>query len=262
MNGIYVTLSLRNLKDLRRTNRILQILVEIPIKLVLSQIKASRNFVVFDLRVPFEISKIHPRSLDYSRYVEVQTLGNKAKFDHSTVSSMRVHLTPLQSPVIENLPSVCKVLCHGVRNGSELTAWKSLVEESGRNVTVVGTDISPTANGVANAIQHDFHDSLPDHLGKFDLIFSNSLDQSNNPKKALETWINQLAHRGYLVLAWTESHGKRGYCELDPFSCEPELFPFQFLEWFGSQAYIEKLVPQDSVAPRRFFFVIRRIESI
>ena len=143
----------------------------------------------------------------------------------------------------------------GARNGSEVLAFESLLNED-YEVNVIGTDISPSAETVQKMIVHDFHKPLPREYGAMDFIYSNSLDQANNPRLALESWLQSLSLTGCIYLEMTRGHGKQSTRLLDPFSCEIELFPFIFLQW-DLVGYIEKII---FPAPNNFthgIFVIK-----
>ena len=131
----------------------------------------------------------------------------------------------------------------GARNGSEVLAFESLLKED-YEVNVIGTDISPTAKTIQKMILHDFHKPLPRECGAMDFIYSNSLDQANNPRLALESWLHSLSPTGCIYLEMQRGHGKQSTSLLDPFSCEVELFPYVFLQW-DMDGYIEKIIYPD-----------------
>ena len=120
----------------------------------------------------------------------------------------------------------------------------------------MGTDISPSAAMFENMVVHDFHNPLPDNIGEVNFIYSNSLDQSNDPKKALSSWVDSLLPEGVIYLEFSRSHGKQSFSLLDPFSCETEIFPFVFLKWMDGKAFIEKsLFPLDNSSATAIFVI-------
>jgi hypothetical protein len=131
----------------------------------------------------------------------------------------------------------------GARNGSEVLAFESLLKVD-YVVNVIGTDISPNAKTVQKMIVHDFHKPLPKECGAMDFIYSNSLDQANNPRLALESWLHSLSPTGCIYLEMQRGHGKQSTSLLDPFSCEIEHFPYVFLQW-DMDGYIEKIIYPD-----------------
>lgn len=97
-------------------------------------------------------------------------------------------------------------LCHGVRTGFEVD---QLAELTG--AAVVGTELGLkeetelTADGNV-LFRWDFHESREDWEGQFDFVYSNSLDHSWNPERAVETWTEQLQQGGLLFLHWSPGH--------------------------------------------------------
>lgn len=120
-------------------------------------------------------------------------------------------------------------LCHGTRNGFE---QKFISAQDG--FEAIGTDISDTAKEFERSVQWDFHDVDENWAGKFDFVYSNSLDQSWNPRAALVTWLNQLKPGGMLVIEHTEAHGPSGASEMDPFGVRPQVLPYVLVQWFGT----------------------------
>lgn len=87
------------------------------------------------------------------------------------------------------------VLCHGVRKGEEMLSFKELF-----NCSVIGTDLFPQS---AIVLEHDFRKKKRAWIGAFDMVYSNSLDHSDEPEKTLRVWLRQLSNRGFLVINWT-----------------------------------------------------------
>jgi hypothetical protein len=92
-------------------------------------------------------------------------------------------------------------LCHGVRTGHECRRLSKLL-----GIEVWGTDIG-TIDGPFMLGSHDFHEPLPfDMEGMvFAFVYSNSLDHSYDPTKALGTWKSQLSGQGMIILHWERS---------------------------------------------------------
>jgi hypothetical protein len=125
-------------------------------------------------------------------------------------------------------------LCHGARNGFEQNYLNSL----NIGIKAIGTDISKTALDYKNSVQWDFHDVKSEWKDGFDFIYSNSLDQSWQPKKAILVWLEQLNEKGILILEYTEDHGPKAASEMDPFGVKPTVVPYVLTMWFGSQISI------------------------
>ena len=199
---------------------------------------------------------------DQEIYETIQIEGNLRKFDRSGVASDwldKLNPSALEirkrNPTASHIRKKLKGVCMGARNGSEVLAFESLLKVD-YEVNVFGTDISSSAKTVQKMIVHDFHKPLPRECGAMDFIYSNSLDQANNPRLALESWLQSLSPSGCIYLEMERGHGKQTTSILDPFSCEIELFPFIFLQW-DLVGYIEKII---FPAPNNFthgIFVIK-----
>lgn len=97
-------------------------------------------------------------------------------------------------------------LCHGVRMGEELTLFK---EAFGRGVWF-GTEIVPELCDGLRVLNILF-DIVPVlWVDRFDLIYSNSLDHSRQPKRTIKKWLSCLNEDGLLYIEWTPWHNKLG----------------------------------------------------
>ena len=75
------------------------------------------------------------------------------------------------------------------------------------------------------------HLLLKEWMSKFSFVYSNSLDQAFDPKKALSTWAAQLAPQGLLFIEHTMAHSPSGASEMDPFGAHPMVMPYLFFKW-------------------------------
>jgi hypothetical protein len=154
----------------------------------------------------------------YSQYKEIQIEANKRKIDWVWVQEESMK-------AIRDYRDADTILCHGSRNGTELDYFRKYysLEE------IVGTDISPTAKQYPNMMQWDFHDPNYHWIGHFDIVYSNSLDHSPTPKKAVARWLEQINEGGNVFIEWGEDHGEHRQTEIDPFGASldeyRELFP-------------------------------------
>ena len=135
--------------------------------------------------------KIYEYSND-DQYRQEQYKANKEKEGRHWISILDVLF------IKESMPfdDVKSILCHGTRNGTELR----LFSEHFPDARVLGTEIAPTALKYENTIRHDFrrqHDRL---IGKFDIVFSNSFDHTNEPRETLMVWKDQLNKRGIMFV--------------------------------------------------------------
>ena len=146
---------------------------------------------------------------NYEDYKEAQIEANIRKINHVWVTEDTVE----QIYKIKN--SADTILCHGTRNAAEQKLFKKYFPDA----SIQGTEISHTASKFDMTIEHDFHEELPSHTGKCDIIYSNSFDHSYDPEKSLNTWINQLNDGGLLFL---EIMLKYSCKRSDPLHIEPE----------------------------------------
>lgn len=127
---------------------------------------------------------------NYDEYVDAQTDANTRKIKYVWVQKDTINL------IKKYIPTASKILCHGTRNGKE---QEYFIEEYG-NVYVIGSEISHTAVKFPNTVQHDFNLSREEWVNIFDIVYSNAIDHSYDPKTALQIWKNQLCENGKLCL--------------------------------------------------------------
>ena len=165
---------------------------------------------------------------NYDEYKDTQIFFNKQKINKVWADENTLKI--VSNFLKENIKSEkIKGLCHGSRNGFEQKCFINEIP----NVEVIGTDISETANDYDNSIVHDFHDEKKDWIENFDFVYSNSLDQSYDPEKALNTWINQVKKDRYVIIEHSDQHGVISSGKMDPFGVEANFFPYLLTEWFG-----------------------------
>ena len=110
----------------------------------------------------------------------------------------------LTNHIKNNIKNPSFGLCHGVRNGWEVSKLKELL-----NINVIGTDISPTANEFENVIQWDFHETNED-WNNVDFIYSNSFDHSYDPQKCLDVWMDSINRKtGVCYIHWMNSNFRK-----------------------------------------------------
>lgn len=149
---------------------------------------------------------------DYETYRLVQTKGNKAKLTWQSVQESHVIL--LSRWLDEHYGKVEFGLCHGTRRGAE-QQWFST--HLAGHPTVIGTEISDTADQFPNTVQWDFHDENPDWAGRADFVYSNSWDHAFAPRRAFQAWFAALKPGGILILDHSKLQGPRTANPLDPF---------------------------------------------
>lgn len=195
----------------------------------------------------------------YEEYRDVQIFHNKRKLNSVWADS--VTLKRVANLVVENTKKASiKGICHGTRNGFEQNFFNSLDV----GIAAIGTDISDTALDYVDSVQWDFHDVNSDWINNFDFVYTNSLDQSWQPKEALTTWLGQLNHDGVLIVEHTEAHGPKGASEMDPFGVKPSVVPYVLTMWFGSQIAISHSVAkkENTDLDAWLFVISKNVENV
>jgi hypothetical protein len=177
-----------------------------------------------------ELFKIY-KYKNLKHYINTQVYFNKKKINQVWADELNLKKITLflkKNFKKKNLTGVC----HGSRNGFEQKKIMQFLPKS----KIIGTDISPTALSYPDTIQHDFHKKK--WISHFDFVYSNSLDQSYNPKLALTVWLEQIKKGGFIVLEHSEQSGIIGQGKMDPFGVEANFFPYVLSDWFGHKISI------------------------
>tara|TARA_B100000886_G_scaffold273928_1_gene197826 strand:- start:249 stop:947 length:699 start_codon:yes stop_codon:yes gene_type:complete len=203
-------------------------------KNLLSIIKNTINQMLFKLG--YRISKVNNtgelvkiyKYKNYDEYKETQISYNKKKIEH--VWADEKTLEKISEFLLENVSTgIIKGICHGSRNGFE----QNFFNKKKNKFHVIGTDISDTAKNYKDSVTHDFHEEKKEWINNFDFVYSNSLDQSFDPRKALQAWLNQLKKNGFIIIEHTDQHGVIASGKMDPFGVEANFFPYLLSDWFG-----------------------------
>ena len=213
--------------------------------------KSLLKNIVFGILRPFGISLVRTSALTdfylheykaYEDYRHVQIFYNKQKIDR--VWADEKTLDRVADIVLKAFKSKRKItgICHGTRNGFE----QKYLRGAAPKIKALGTDISETASDYDNSVQWDFHDVNQEWVGTQNFIYTNSLDQSWQPKVAVETWLAQLTQDGVLIIEHTETHGPGQASEMDPFGVRPTVMPYILTMWFGNQITIEHSIDTKS----------------
>lgn len=192
-------------------------------------------------------------SFDYERYREVQTEGNKRKLDK--VWAVEGNIAFLAGWLRERMTPTFG-LCHGTRRGKEQEWFRKHL-----GCEVLGTEISDTATQFPYTIQWDFHEVKPEWVDAVDFIYSNSLDHSYDPKKALDAWMSCVRPgSGVCLLEHTSRHEHA--TELDPFGASIEEMPGLIAEWGAGRYHVTDVLDAPAVSPSvaycRYLVVSRR----
>ena len=224
----------------------------IRIKNLINKTLIKFGYRISKINTTGELFKIH-KYKNYEEYKDTQIFFNKQKINKVWADENTLKI--VSNFLKENIKSEkIKGLCHGSRNGFEQKCFINEIP----NAEVIGTDISETANDYDNSIVHDFHDEKKDWIENFDFVYSNSLDQSYDPEKALNTWINQVKKDRYVIIEHSDQHGVISSGKMDPFGVEANFFPYLLTEWFGhkiSLKIIKSIKKNKNDAPVYFFIM-------
>ena len=220
----------------------------------------NKFFLIFGYRISKvnitgELVKIH-KYKNYAEYKETQVFYNKKKLNHvwADEKSLSLICEFIKKNIIKK---DITGLCHGSRNGFEQEFFNNYI----KNSKVIGTDISETAAKFKNSVVWDFHKVNESWINNFDFIYTNSLDQSFDPKLALTTWVEQINNGGYIIVEHTDQHGVGASGKMDPFGVEANFFPYLLIDWFGHSISIEiirSIKINKSSAPV-WFFIIKKL---
>mgnify|MGYP006101867719 CR=1 FL=1 len=182
----------------------------------------------------------------YEEYKEAQIKLNKRKIeltfaDEKTLKKVSNIVTE-SIDIQKTKPNKVFGICHGSRNGFEQNLLNKIISNS----DIIGTDISDTALKFENTVHWDFHDKKDEWIGKFDFVYSNSLDQSWKPKHALSTWLDQIKDDGVVIIEHTIYHSPEHAGEGDPFGVRPLVMPYLLTEWFGHKISISHYLQEKS----------------
>ena len=180
--------------------------------------------------------KIHNYE-NYEEYVAEQTAGNKLKLNHVFVKKRTMQ------QIAHMRPNARSVLCHGTRNGAE---QKYFQEVYGKDIDVMGSEISDTATQFPNTTEWDFMKVNPDWVGKYEVVYSNSFDHCFEPVETLKVWAGQLAEGGSLFIEHSFDPKNNKSRAMDPLELSKEEF-FECVEQAGlrvvAEGQVSKMIP-------------------
>lgn len=144
---------------------------------------------------------------DDEHYRTEQEKANKKKLDNIWVQEKTISLIKNNcSKKIEN------ILCHGTRNAKEQKLFKQAFPDA----NIIGTEISSTASLFPMTEQWDFRKKNPTWFGKFDLLYSNSFDHTNEPLQTMEVWREQIVKEGWICVEFQYGKSNNKSSSSDP----------------------------------------------
>lgn len=184
------------------------------------------------------------------RYEKVQIAASMAKYALSWAKedSCKAIVEILRSEGV----SPRSILCHGVRNGSELKFFSEAgVDE------VLGTDLYVPKDQTyfGTVVQHNFSEPELNWLGKFEYVYSNSLDHALNPIETLMIWAEQIEESGSILLELDKTHGVGGTSDLDVSGIPLNILPFWLSRESGNRLFVKTI---HDLPSQRLLFQIKK----
>lgn len=187
------------------------------------------------------------------RYVKVQKAASQAKYNLSWAKKENcakiVHILEASGERVRSM------ICHGVRNGSELGFFREAgVPE------LMGTDLYVPTGSEAHidVVEHDFSKPEPKWVEMFQYVYSNSLDHSLDPISTLLVWSEQIEASGSILLELDVTHGVGGTSDLDVTGIPLDVLPF----WLSRETNNKLFVKAIYDLPReRFLYQICKAGS-
>ena len=216
------------------------------IKKFLKKIRELFNFFL----IPFNLCLVHRKAnqdfvlYEYNSYDEYR----KTQIDHNIRKLSKVWADDktldrvAEKALSIKTGEIIKGICHGTRNGFEQNYLTSNFER----IHAIGTDISESAREFPLSFVWDFHERKTEWVNSFDFVYSNSLDQAWNPKKAITSWLEQINSSGTVIIELTVNHGPEGASVMDPFGVRPIAFPYVLSDWFGDELKLSHSVEKKS----------------
>lgn len=141
---------------------------------------------------------------DYDEYVEWQIRTNKSKKGWVYVKESTIQ------QISKDRPLATRIICHGTRAGAEQRFFKKYLP----NAEVLGTEIGDAEYPMT--VQHDFNFQKEEWIGIYDIVYSNCIDHSIDPKATLKTWSDQLSPVGRMYIEYSEQQSIPGGNVNDP----------------------------------------------
>ena len=177
-------------------------------------------------------------SFDYEQYRQLQQ--SKSIRDTDKVWCKEEVIAFLASYLKSHLDKIRVGLCHGTKWGQEIE-W--FMKHLGVGAHVTGTDITDWTKRNPNVIQWDFHEVKPEWLNYFDFVYSNALDHSYDPAKAVNAWMSCVRPGGYGLIEW-HTYGE-ALTITDPFAADIVQLTYQILRaWCRGSYGIREIIPR------------------
>ena len=186
---------------------------------------------------------------DYDTYIKQQKETTDFKYNK---------IVYVRSAVIKEIVSyasndVKSVLCHGTRSGEEQRMFSEILPDA----EIIGTEICDKAQYAPMTKVWDFNKPKEEWLGKFDIVYSNSLDHSIDPKSTLEVWGNQVSDKGFLAIEWSDYQNMKGVTIQDPLNATGNEIK-ELVESFGGLVFSDKIAEGEGLSRHAGYVMIFR----
>jgi hypothetical protein len=190
-------------------------------------------------------------SFDYEQYRRLQNMQSKKSVEKVWASEENIEF--LAGYLKGRLDKVKFGLCHGTKRGME-QQW--FMKHLGPGALVDGTEIADWAKNFQNTIQWDFHEVKPEWRDACDFIYSNALDHSYDPEKAVRAWMSCVKPGGFCFVEWNVYGEPLNIT--DPFSADLVQLVYAVTKWGDGKFWVRHLIPSRTNPEYINFVVIEK----
>ena len=120
----------------------------------------------------------------------------------------------------------------------------------------IGTEITKELCDGQKIIHADFSVPQSAWIGKFDMIYTNSLDHARYPWKTIKVWVSSLSETGRLYVEWTRWHSWLGKKDTSSIADCFAATDWEYLGLFQQAAKVEDVITIQEVKFDRRIFVV------
>jgi trans-aconitate methyltransferase len=120
---------------------------------------------------------------------------------------------------------------------------------------IIGTEIAKTATRFPMTVQWDFRKPNPNWFARFDILYSNSIDHTNEPQQTLCVWRDQLANGGTLVIEFAHDPENNRARSSDPL--EMSLAEIETLFANSGLEIVDQIDERHDMGTSRIYFLQR-----
>jgi trans-aconitate methyltransferase len=153
--------------------------------------------------------------------------------------------------IVARVPAATGVICHGTRNGAEQQFFAARYP----GAEIIGTEIAKTATRFPMTVQWDFRKPNPNWFARFDILYSNSIDHTNEPQQTLCVWRDQLANGGTLVIEFAHDPENNRARSSDPL--EMSLAEIETLFANSGLEIVDQIDERHDMGTSRIYFLQR-----